>query len=125
MTGKNRRPALFRPPWQPKPDQALAARRAALAKAAPPRPSNEARGYGKDWRAVRAAVLDAEPYCRECAAQGIQREAKVVDHILSIATRPDLRLERSNLRPMCHPCHNAKTNRIDRGFGMKPRRPKA
>ncbi len=79
------------------------------------------RGYGADWRAVRAAHLAEEPNCRACAMDGRVRRAAMVDHIESIAKRPDLRLEPSNLQSLCWPCHNGKTNRQDGGFGL-PRR---
>jgi 5-methylcytosine-specific restriction protein A len=48
----------------------------------------------------------------------------MVDHIQSIKDRPDLRLEATNLQSLCWPCHNAKTNRSDGGFGL-PRPPRA
>ena len=57
-----------------------------------------------------------------CAANGITRRAKLVDHIQTVKERPDLRLERSNLQPTCFPCHQAKTIRFDGGLGRK--RPK-
>jgi 5-methylcytosine-specific restriction endonuclease McrA len=39
------------------------------------------RGYGADWRVVRAAHLASEPYCRACALDGRVRQAQMVDHI--------------------------------------------
>ena len=75
------------------------------------------RGYGADWRVVRDAHLAIEPNCGACALEGKARRAKIVDHIESIAKRPELRLEPSNLQSLCWPCHNAKTNRVDGGFG--------
>ncbi|MCP1613985.1 5-methylcytosine-specific restriction protein A [Azospirillum lipoferum] len=84
------------------------------------------RGYDRDWEKLRDAVV-IERGCR-CEAKGCgrivvlrKREATAtapvahVDHIKSIADRPDLRLERSNLRVLCEPCHNARTAR-DQGF---------
>ena len=85
------------------------------------RGSSSARGYGKDWQAVRAAHLADEPNCRSCALDGKVRRAAMVDHIESIAKRPDLRLVDANLQSLCWPCHRAKTNRVDGGFGL-PRR---
>jgi 5-methylcytosine-specific restriction protein A len=82
------------------------------------RGGSAARGYGADWRAVRDAHLAREPNCRSCALDGMTRRAALVDHIESIAKRPDLRLEPSNLQSLCWPCHNAKTNRNDGGFGL-------
>jgi 5-methylcytosine-specific restriction protein A len=90
------------------------------------RGSARQRGYDRDWEKLRDAVV-IERGCR-CEAEGCgrivvlrKREATAltpvahVDHIKSIADRPDLRLERSNLRLLCEPCHNARTAR-DQGF---------
>ena len=85
------------------------------------RPSAGDRGYGKDWQQLRAAHLAAEPYCRLCAEEGVTRAAALVDHIESITKRPDLRLDDANLQSLCWPCHRAKTNRYDGGFGNAKR----
>src|SRR5262245_53454982 len=91
------------------------------------RASPGARGYGADWQTLRAAHLRAEPYCRSCADDGITTLAAMVDHIESIAKAPDRRLDPTNLQSLCWPCHRAKTNRYDGGFGRAkrpvPRRP--
>jgi 5-methylcytosine-specific restriction protein A len=50
-------------------------------------------------------VLAEEPLCRFCRERGVLTEATEVDHIRSIEERPDLRLVRKNLRPLCKPCH--------------------
>ena len=76
--------------------------------------SSAARGYGQDWRDVRAAVLDEEPLCRFCAEKGLVVAATDVDHIQPLLLRPDLRLVRSNLRPLCKSCHQG----ITRAFNM-------
>ena len=81
-----------------------------------PRQSAWARGYDADWSELRARHLQQEPMCRFCAERGITRQAKVVDHIESIRKRPDL--VESNLQSLCH---NAKTNRVDGGFGQRRR----
>jgi 5-methylcytosine-specific restriction protein A len=56
-------------------------------------------------------VLADEPLCRFCAEQGRVTAARDVDHIVPIVQRPDLRLDRSNLRPLCQPCHASLTAR--------------
>jgi len=72
--------------------------------------SSTARGYGADWRRVRAAVLAEEPLCRMCAEAGRTTAAAEVDHIHPFHGLSDpRRLERSNLRPLCVPCHRART----------------
>lgn len=82
------------------------------------RGSSSARGYDKDWRACRLAYLAAHPLCEcdDCKAGELRiTPAGVVDHILSIEERPDLRLVWSNLRAMAKACHDRRTAR-DQGF---------
>ncbi len=69
------------------------------------------RGYGRDWQKVRAAVLADEPLCRACMKRGRVTEANEVHHELPICDRPDLRLVRSNLWPLCKSCHSSITAR--------------
>ena len=79
------------------------------------RGSAHARGYGRAWERLRAAVLAEEPLCRECQAAGRVEAATDVDHV-----KPRARGgtdARSNLQPLCHECHSAKTAREDGGFG--------
>lgn len=85
------------------------ARRAVDAK----RPSAAERGYDGAWRKVRAQFLAAHPRCVECGATAAE-----VDHIKSIAERPDLRLKWSNLRSLCKSCHSRRTAR-DQGFACQ------
>lgn len=74
---------------------------------ASPRGTAEARGYGNEWRKLRAQVLADEPLCRTHRLAGRSVVAVTVDHI-----RPKHlggTDERSNLQPLCKPCHKAKT----------------
>jgi 5-methylcytosine-specific restriction enzyme A len=74
--------------------------------------SSSARGYGGDWRKVRAAVLAQEPLCRICDEAGRVTVATQVDHIRPFRGLSDpLRLDRANLRPLCDPCHRARSAR--------------
>lgn len=80
--------------------------------------SSTARGYGQDWRRVRERILAAEPLCRFCAADGRVTAATDVDHIEPFTgLRDPRRLDPSNLRPLCRPCHMSRTaaqaNRAD------------
>ena len=75
------------------------------------RGSASARGYDRTWQRLRLVVLAEEPLCRFCQLRGVLTAAAVVDHIVPIRVRPDLRLERSNLRALCEACHNAHTAR--------------
>jgi 5-methylcytosine-specific restriction protein A len=86
-----------------------------------PRASPAARGYDADWRALRAAVLREHPTCVMCEAEGVERPARMVDHIVSINVAPERRLDPSNLMPLCWPHHRAKTLRSDGGFGRAVR----
>ena len=67
----------------------------------------------KEWRAIRATVLEHEPLCRECRKQGRVTAATHVDHIDGDAMNDDP----SNHQPLCLSCHSSKTNAEDGGFG--------
>jgi 5-methylcytosine-specific restriction protein A len=71
-----------------------------------PRQTAWRRGYDADWRRVRDAHLRDEPVCRICLARGYVVSATTVDHIVKIRDDPTLRLESSNLRSLCKPCHD-------------------
>jgi 5-methylcytosine-specific restriction protein A len=67
------------------------------------------RGYDATWYRLRAMVLAEEPLCQDCTEQGRTTPANEVHHMVTIRQRPDLRLERSNLRSLCKPCHSKRT----------------
>ena len=73
------------------------------------RGSAYARGYDAAWRKLRASILQAEPLCRRCAAEGRTRAAEEVHHQQPIAEAPARRLDPTNLEPLCKPCHSAET----------------
>lgn len=68
------------------------------------------RGYDKEWSRLRLAYLGDHPICVVCG-----QLATMVDHILPIKDG-GTNLE-SNLQAMCGPCHRAKTNKEDGGYG--------
>lgn len=70
-----------------------------------------ARGYNSAWRKLRSSILREEPLCRRCAELGRTTAANEVHHIQTIATRPDLRLDKANLMALCKACHSAITMR--------------
>ena len=72
------------------------------------RGSAEERGYDSDWRRLRAAKLAVDPIC-ELRTRCMGMVASEVHHVIPIRDRPDLRLEWSNLRSACKPCHSALT----------------
>jgi 5-methylcytosine-specific restriction protein A len=113
---KNARPPIFRAPWLPSRAQQLAAFRDEQRRFNPQAPA-AARGYDADWRTLRAAHLAEHPFCRACAARGIERRAHMVDHIEPIRQAPERRLDPSNLQSLCWRHHASKTQREIRSGG--------
>jgi 5-methylcytosine-specific restriction protein A len=70
------------------------------------RPSASARGYDARWRAERAAFLREFP---DCDVSGCSRKATDVDHIDNLGPLGPRGYDWSNLRPLCHQHHSAKT----------------
>ena len=64
----------------------------------------------KRWRDTSRYILQKEPLCRTCMAQGNVTEAKHVDHIMPIK-QGGKRYDEDNLQPLCIPCHNRKTKK--------------
>lgn len=63
-----------------------------------------ARGYDRQWQAVRASYISRYPLCGRCEARGLVRPADMVHHIVAIADGGD-RLAFGNLLSLCWPCH--------------------
>lgn len=84
------------------------------------RGSSTQRGYGYDWQQVRREHLQLEPLCRFCLGNSLVVAATVVDHIVTIREAPHMRLDHSNLRSLCKPCHDAHTAHTQ-GFAKKVR----
>ena len=74
------------------------------------RPSASQRGYGAQWRRVRAEHLEMEPDCRSCGAP-----AREVDHI--VTRRSGGSDDHDNLRSLCKPCHSRRTAIEQSGWG--------
>lgn len=94
--------------------------KAHAAKAELARGKTTARGYGADWRKLRARKLREQPLCeiQTHCGQGINAAAppamaNEVDHKIPIIERPDLRLTWSNLQSACKPCNAAKGGRYE------------
>jgi 5-methylcytosine-specific restriction protein A len=82
------------------------------------------RGYDDAWKRVAQARRELVCYlCQTCLNQ-LQRltPAKIVDHILPIHVRPDLRLELTNLQTLCPACHQRKTRSDLMKYGSATRR---
>jgi len=71
------------------------------------------RGYGSDWRALRAQVTRTP-----CPCGAAWRPNFHLDHI--VARRAGGGDDPGNLRWLCERCHGAKTGRQDGGFGNPP-----
>jgi hypothetical protein len=67
----------------------------------------------KQWKRVKAAQLEREPFCRTCAAAGVLTPAIEVDHIVPHA-RGGAPFDRNNLQSLCRPHHSMKTHRFDK-----------
>ena len=97
-------PALTREGWCP----------AHKPKPAPRRASAEwHRWYSLNiWtHELRPAQLLREPFCRECARQGVRTPAEDVDHIRDHKGDWTLFTDPANLESLCHSCHSRKTAR--------------
>ena len=76
------------------------------------------RGYDNEWRKIRQARLELEPWCRRCEERGIIVAAKlIVDHVIPLHVRPDLRLDLDNTQTLCRRCHKIKTDEDLRRYG--------
>ena len=62
--------------------------------------------YG--WQQRRTDQLLAEPFCRECARQGIRTYATDADHVVPHRGNVELFLH-GELQSLCHAHHSAKT----------------
>ena len=78
------------------------------------RESASRRGYGADWRKIRAKIIKNHPYCLFCGAPAVH-----VDHIKPL--RYGGTNDASNLQPLCAACHSRKTASEDGGFGNRRR----
>lgn len=66
--------------------------------------------HSKEWdRLRRQAMMRDHGLCQECLLDKRITVADVVDHIKPIKLYWHLRLVLSNLRSLCHLCHNRKT----------------
>ena len=62
----------------------------------------------KQWKALRLAMLQDEPLCRECRAADKITLARVLDHIQPVRLGGEM-WEQSNLQPLCVSCHQRKS----------------
>ena len=67
------------------------------------------------WKRLRIAHLSAHPFCVSCLELDYRVPAVHVDHIQTVATAPELRLDPANLQSLCISCHSVKTQTEDKG----------
>ncbi len=72
------------------------------------RGSRQERGYDAAWEKLSLEHRKKEPLCRECDYRGYARIAELVDHIIPIRDRPELRLDPKNLQALCQRCHDTR-----------------
>lgn len=78
------------------------------------RGSAHSRGYGAQWRKIRARVLDRDKHlCQPCRNLGRLTTASAVDHIINRANGGGD--DPMNLQAICTECHKAKTQAESRG----------
>lgn len=66
--------------------------------------------HSKEWKQAKTASLERTGgLCEDCSDLDMIVKADVVDHIIPIEKNSSLKLDQSNLRPLCHAHHNKKT----------------
>lgn len=63
------------------------------------------------WRKLRDQVVREEPVCWLRYAGRCTHWSTTADHVLPVKARPDLAMERANLRGACKPCNEARNAR--------------
>ncbi|WP_432215188.1 HNH endonuclease signature motif containing protein [Sphingobium yanoikuyae] len=71
------------------------------------------RDHSRSYRRLCASLLDAEPLCRYCWAEGRISPATLIDHIVALSLGGSN--DRSNLAPACADCNAAK-GRVEQRF---------
>lgn len=74
------------------------------------RPGARARGYDTAWERTRRRYLRQHPWCVVCG-----QPATDVDHIDGLGPNGPRGHDPTNLRPLCHPHHSARTARDQPG----------
>lgn len=78
------------------------------------RGSRQERGYGREWEVLAAEYKKAvKGQCEECRRRGYLAPADVVDHMIPITDKPEVRLDWNALDCLCHSHHNGLKRRIE------------
>lgn len=75
------------------------------------RGSSSARGYDRLWERFRISFLASNPLCRDCESRGVVKATTDLHHVRKVRDHPQLRLDPSNILPLCHECHSIRTQR--------------
>lgn len=83
--------------------------------------------WSSDWRKMRNYIRKRDNQeCQECKRNGrvttYADSRLIVDHIIELEIRPDLRLKPSNLEVKCFDCHERKHGRMFEGSNGKTNR---
>jgi 5-methylcytosine-specific restriction endonuclease McrA len=70
------------------------------------RQTTTSRGYGPEWRRLRAEAIARQPYCTTCGS----RQDLTADHIVPLALGG--LGTRSNVQVLCRPCNSRKRDRL-------------
>lgn len=66
----------------------------------------------KRWKVLSQKKLTVNPFCEKCWGAGREVVADVVDHIEEIQDNKSKAYTFSNLKSLCHSCHNQKTAKV-------------
>ena len=76
------------------------------------------RGYDWAWQKLSSRYRKSHPLCEMyCAEQGRLTPTEIVDHIVPVDVRPDLRLVESNLQSGCKRCNARKAIEDEKRYG--------
>ena len=73
------------------------------------RGNSSQRGYDAAWQRFRKRVLAERPLCEDCKAMNYVTAAREVHHLEKVRDNPARRLDETNVRCLCKPCHSKRT----------------
>lgn len=101
---QNNRPPRFKPFQAP---TAIAVQK--INKTGNYRGSPRERGYDSKWDRISIAFRKRNPCCLWCDQIGRDTLTDLVDHVIPVVDRPDLKYDWKNLLPLCVHHHGKKT----------------
>lgn len=79
------------------------------------------RGYDARWDRISLAFRKANPWCLFCVQASRDTLTDLVDHMIPVIDRPDLKHDWQNLAPLCVACHAGIKGRMEvyaREYGL-------